>query len=295
MSSGGQPAEAAPLVTPDPPPEEPAPETLFRRKVRPLAMLRELAGARELIVALTERDFRARYKQTKVGVAWAVRTPLLLMGAFSIFAHTAADIETGDIPYALFAYVGLVPWTFFSNGVASGSASIIGNLSLVNKVYCPREVFPLSAIAIAALDGVISLSILGVLFVVFGAAPQATSVWVPVLLVVQLMFLVGVTLLLSAVVVYLRDVRQILPMALQFALFATPVAFGFDVIDERWQPLASAINPLAPIIDGYRQAVLGGVTPQWDLVGIAAAVSTAWLVGGYLAFKRLETGFADVA
>jgi ABC-type polysaccharide/polyol phosphate export permease len=277
------------------PPDAPPADLLFKRRVRPVAMLRELIGAKELIVALTERDFRARYKQTKVGVAWAVLTPLLLLGAFSILANTAADFDTKGLPYPLFAAVALVPWTFFSNAVATGAVSITANLSLVNKVYCPREVFPLASIGTAGIDALISLGILGALFAAYGTTPEGDAVWVPVLLLVQVVFTMGVALVMSSMVVYLRDVRQVLPMALQFALFATPVAYSFDEIDSQWQPLASAINPLAPLIEGYRDTVLLGQPPDWPLVGISAAVSLVWLVGGYIFFKRLETGFADVA
>jgi ABC-2 type transport system permease protein/lipopolysaccharide transport system permease protein len=276
-------------------PDGPPANLLFKRKVRLLAMLRELVRARELVFALVERDYRARYKQTKVGVAWAVVSPVLLMCAFTIFSSTVADFDTGGMPYPLFAYVALVPWTFFASSVSQGSSSITSNLSLGNKVYCPREVFPLAAIGTAAMDAVISLSVLFALFAVYGEAPQAATVWVPVLLVVQVTFTVGLTLALASLVVYLRDLRQILPMALQFGLFATPVAFSFDVLDTRWQALVAGLNPLAPVIDGYREAVVFGNAPVWDLVGIAAAASAAWLVLGYLLFKRLETGFADVA
>ena len=293
-NGAGGPDAPAVAARPDPGPS-PAPELIFKRHVRPVAMLRELFGARELIVALTERDFRARYKQTKVGVAWAVLTPLFLLGAFSILANTAADFDTSGLPYPLFAAVALVPWTFFSNAVSTGSVSITANLSLVNKVYCPREVFPIAALGTAALDGIISLGVLGVLFAAYGTSPTAEVVWVPVLAAVQLAFTAGVALVLSPLVVYLRDVRQVLPMALQFALFATPVAYGFNEVAEEWQPLASALNPLAPVIDGYRRTVLLGQPPDWPLVGIAGAASVVWLVGGYLFFKRMETGFADVA
>jgi ABC-type polysaccharide/polyol phosphate export permease len=275
--------------------EGPARDLLFRRHLRVWATLRELLGAKELVVALTERDFRARYKQTKVGVAWAILTPLLLLGAFTILANTAADFDTDGVPYPLFASVALVPWTFFSNSVATGSTSILQNLSLINKVYCPREVFPLSSIATAAVDAGISLVLLVFLFVAYGRWPTAEAVWVPVLFGVQLAFTVGVTLVLAALVVYLRDLRQILPLALQFALFATPVAYSFSQVDGAWRGLASAVNPLAPVIEGYRQTVLLGAPPDWALVGIAAASSAIWLCGGYLLFKRLETRFADVA
>ena len=290
VSSGPTRARAAAQPPPGPPRD-----LLFRRHLRVRSVLHELVGARELAVALTERDFRARYKQTKVGVAWAVITPLLLLGAFTILANTAADFDTGGVPYPLFASVALVPWTFFSNAVSTGSVSITSNLSLINKVYCPREVFPLSSIGTAAVDAGISLVLLVLLFIGYGEGPTAEAVWVPVLLAVQVAFTVGLALVLSALVVYLRDLRQILPLALQFALFATPVAYSFDQVDAAWQPLASAVNPLAPVIEGYRHTVLLGTQPDWDLVGIAAAAAAVWLVGGYVLFKRLETGFADVA
>ncbi|MGH9112210.1 MAG: ABC transporter permease [Acidimicrobiales bacterium] len=298
VASPGQHAQAP--ATPPPAsaatqPDGPRPELRFKRRVRPIAMLRELVGAHELILALTERDFRARYKQTKVGVVWAVLTPLLLLGAFWIFSQTAADFDTNGAPYLLFAFVALVPWTFFSNAIASGALSITQNLSLVNKVYCPREVFPLASVATAAVDALISLVLLAAMFALYGEAPQSAAAWVPLLLLVQLTFMIGVALVLSALVVYVRDVRQILPMALQFALFATPIAYSFDEVPHGWRPLASAVNPLAPIVESYRVTVLQGHPPEWGLVGIAAAASLVWLVGGYLLFKRLETGFADVA
>jgi ABC-type polysaccharide/polyol phosphate export permease len=284
------------IWTPPSPAAGPPSHLRFRRRVRPIAMLLELVGARQLVGALVERDFRARYKQTKVGVAWAVVGPLLLMAAFTIFAGTAADFDTGGVPYPLFAYLALVPWSSFSSSINSGSLSIVNNLTLINKVYCPREVFPLACVGIAAIDAVISLSILAVLFVIYGEAPQAASVWVPVLLVVQGMFTVGAALVVSSLVVYVRDLRQVLPMALQFALLATPVAYSFSVVKERWHQVAmSILNPLAPVIDGYREAVLFNRAPDLPLLGIAAGLSAVWLVGGYLLFKKLETGFADVA
>lgn len=274
----------------------PAPQLTFRRSIRPLAMVRELWGARELVLVLTERELRVRYKQTKMGYAWAIATPLVMMVVFTAFFSRAADIETGDVPYALFVYVGLLPWTFFANATSLGGVSLTTNLQLINKVYCPREVFPLASVATAAVDGVIATSILGVLFAVYGRMPEATTVWVPLLFLVQLAFTVGVALVLSSLVVYLRDLRHVLPMLIQAALFATPVAWGFDAqVDERWQSLASVLNPLAPIFDGYRRAVLLGEPPEFGLLAIAAATSLVVLVGGYLLFKRLETGIADVA
>ena len=273
----------------------PPPELIFRRVVRPLAMVRELWHSRELVVVLTERELRARYKQTRVGFAWALITPFLLMVVFTVFFKRVADVQTQGVPYPLFSYIGLLPWTFFSGALSKGAVSIVQNLTLLNKVYCPREVFPLASVSVAAVDTGIAVSILGILFVIYRFMPQPESVWVPVLMVVQLTFTVGVTLFLSAVIVYLRDVRQVLPMLLQFGLFATPVGYGLDVIPTSWWPVYSFLNPLAPVIDGYRRTVLLGEPPRLGLLAIAAASGTIALVVGYLLFKRMETGFADVA
>jgi ABC-2 type transport system permease protein/lipopolysaccharide transport system permease protein len=273
----------------------PPADILFRRRVHLVSMVRELLEHWGLVWTLSERELRARYKQTRMGFAWALITPFLLMVVFTVFFRRAVRVETGDVPYPLFAYIGLLPWTFFSTSMSKGAVSITSNMPLINKVYCPREVFPLSSIAVAAVDTAIAVSILGVLFVIYDFMPQPTSVWVPLLMLIQMAFTVGVTLVMAALVVYIRDLRQVLPMLLQLALFATPVAYGIDFIDEKWQPLYSVLNPLVPIIDGYRKTVLFGEAPDLELLALATIPSVLWLVGGYLLFKRWETGFADIA
>jgi ABC-2 type transport system permease protein/lipopolysaccharide transport system permease protein len=273
----------------------PPAELLFRRAVRPLVMLRELWSRRELVVVLAERELRARFKQTRIGFAWALITPFIMMVVFTVFFKRVADVKTFGVPYPLYSYVGLLSWTFFSGALAKGAVSIVQNLALLNKVYCPREVFPISSIATAGVDTAIATTILGVLFVIYGFMPHLASLWVPVLLVIQLTFTTGLTMALAATVVYVRDIRQLLPMVLQLGLFATPVAYGLDVIPTSWWRPYSALNPLAPVIDGYRRSVLFGEQPHLDLVGIAAVTSVITLVAGYLAFKKMETGFADVA
>lgn len=273
----------------------PSADLIFHRPVRPLVMIGELWSRRELVVVLAERELRARYKQTRVGFAWALVTPFLMMVVFTVFFKRVADVQTFGVPYPLYSYVGLLSWTFFSGALAKGAVSITQNLTLLNKVYCPREVFPISSIATAGVDTVIATSILGVLFVIYRFMPHLESFWVPVLMLIQLAFTAGLTMALAAVIVYVRDIRQVLPMILQLGLFATPVGYGLEVIPREWWPLYSALNPLAPIIDGYRRTVFFGEQPRLDLVAIATASSLIVLVGGYVLFKRLETGFADVA
>jgi ABC-type polysaccharide/polyol phosphate export permease len=273
----------------------PPPELIFRRRLHPLAMLRELWSRHELVAVLSERDLRARYKQTKVGFAWALLTPFLLMVVFTVFFKRVADVRTGSVPYPLFSYVGLLAWTFFSGALSKGAVSITQNLTLLNKVYCPREVFPLASVAVAAVDTGIAVSILGILFVIYQFMPAATIVWVPLLILVQLAFTIGITVGMSALVVYFRDVRQVLPMLLQFGLFATPVGYGLEEMPRRWWPIYSALNPLVPVIDGYRRTILLGEPPKLDLLLIGGTTSVLFLIVGYLMFKKVEGGFADVA
>ena len=275
---------------------EPPPELRFRRRVRLIPSLRELLARRELVLSLAERDLRARYKQAVLGFSWAVVTPLLLMVAFSLVFPRVANVSTGDIPYPLFSYMGLVPWAFFSTSVSQGGQSIINNASLQNKVYCPREVFPIASVAVASVDGLISGLVLCLLFPIFGVTPAAQSYWFPVLLAIQVAFTLGITLIISAVMVYLRDIRHVLPIILQLGLFATPVAFSLDqLVPAALQPLYVALNPLGAVIDGYRDTILYGQQPDLQLLTIAAISAVVYLLVGYGAFKRLETGFADVA
>jgi ABC-type polysaccharide/polyol phosphate export permease len=274
---------------------EPPADILFRLKVRVLPAIREVWQRRELVRTLAERDLRVRYKQAVLGVAWSILTPLALMVVFTVFFQRVAKVDTGGAPYALFTYLGLLPWTFFSTSVSQGGQSLVVNNQLVNKVYCPREVFPLASMAVAAVDTALATLVLGLLFAVTGFMPKLTSVWVPVLLAVQVAFTFGVTLVLSAVLVFLRDLRHVLPIILQLGLFATPVAYGMDVVAKPLQVLYSIANPLAPVIDGYRRTVLLGLPPDWNLLGPAAVAAALWLAVGYVVFKRLEPGFADYA
>lgn len=275
----------------DTPPEE----LRFRRRVRLVTAIRELWQARELIRSLAERELRARYKQAFLGLAWALITPLALMVVFTLFFNRVARVETNGAPYALFSYLGLLPWTFFSTSVSQGGQSLIQNIPLLNKVYFPREVFPTASVAVAGLDSAVALAALGGLFAIYGFLPKVTSLWVPVLLLIQVAFTLGVTYLVSAVVVYLRDLRHALPVLLQIGLFATPVAYGIDFVPESYRTLYVVLNPLGAVIDGYRRTVLWGLGPDWDLVLPASISAVVVLVAGFLLFKRMEKGFADVA
>ncbi len=273
----------------------PAPGTRFRRRVLLVAALREVWGARELLRTLAERELRVRYKQAVLGFAWSIVTPVMLMIVLTVFFQRVARVDTGGVPYPLFTYLGLLPWAFFSTSVSQGGQTLLQNVALLNKVYCPREVFPMASVIVAGIDSVISSLVMGALFLIHWYAPKPTAIWVPVLLGVQVAFTLGLTFIISAIMIYLRDLRHALPIALQLGLFATPVAFGIEVVPRSFQPLYVALNPLAAVIDGYRRTVLLGQPPAFDLLGIAAIAALVVLVGGYALFKRLEVGFADVA
>lgn len=272
----------------------PPPELRFHRRIRLGIALREVWGARQLIRTLAERDLRVRYKQAFLGIAWAVILPVFLMIVFSVFVRRLGAVETGGVAYPLFTFVALVPWTFFSSSFSQGGQSLTSNASLLSKIYCPREVFPIASVMVAAVDAVISTGVLVLLFIGYRFLPAPTSYWIPILLIIQILFTLGITLIVSAVLVYLRDLRHLLPMLLQFALFATPVAYPIE-LDGTAAWVYAAVNPLGPVIDGYRQAVLFGASPEWSYLAVAGLSSLTILTIGYWVFKRLETNFADVA
>jgi ABC-type polysaccharide/polyol phosphate export permease len=278
-------------------PVEPRQEIYFRRRLDLRTQVREVWHFRELALTLAERDLRARYKQAFLGFAWAILTPLMLMVAFTFVFTKFAKVDSHGVPYALFAYVGLLPWTFFNGAVSSGGTSLINNMPVLNKVYCPRELFPIAAMAVVAVDSVISVFVLAVIFVITHTVPHIEGLYVFVLLPVLLIFTLAVTLATSALLVFLRDLRHALPLLLQFALFATPVAYGLDAITHSRTTLLvySAVNPLGPVIDGFRRTLLFGQAPDWSALGVGTASSVLLLAISYKLFKRLETGFADIA
>ncbi|MHB1613267.1 MAG: ABC transporter permease [Actinomycetes bacterium] len=275
---------------------EPVGLVRFHRDLRLPTVARDLWRARALIRALTERDFRARYKQAVLGAAWSVITPILMMVVFTLVFAKSQGTSTGGAPYPLFSYLGLIPWTFFSTSVSQGSSSLISNQSLMNKIYCPREVFPLARVGLAATDMAISIGVLLVLFGVFRYPPRGTAYWVVPLLLIQFVFAAAVGMLMASLAVYFRDLLSVLPIILQVGLFATPVAYGLSTfIPARWQGLDVAVNPLGAVIDGYRRSLLLGEYPRLGLTLVGAAGAVGYLMVGYLIFKRLETGFADIA
>ncbi len=276
-------------------PDEPPPELRYRRPLELGRSLRVLWRSRELVVTLTEREIRARYKSATLGVAWAVVNPLLLMLVFTVFVNRVVDVDTGGVPYALFTYVALIPWTFFSQAIAFGGPLLVAERDLITRVAFPRETLSLSSVGVAGFHAAMSLPALAVVFLITGTGPCSTSVWVPVLMIIQVAWTAGVVLGLSSTLVYWQDLRQTIPSLLQIGLFATPVAYGTAAVPPDLLRPYTVLNPMVGVIDGYRRTVLLGEAPQTDLLVLSALGAAIALIAGYALFKRLEGGFADVA
>jgi len=285
------------LVVDEVPPELTEPRAWQKAPTPSLpSALRDLWGARQVVRTVTERNLRVRYKQSFLGFAWALLTPVGLLCGLLILFHRVAGVASSDgVPYSLFAYVGLLAWTFFSVSTSMGGNSVLNDKALLSKSRFPREVFPLSSVGVAGVDAVMALVPLAVLFVIERRLPSATTPVAVVPLLVLVAFTTGIALGSSAVIVHLRDLRLALPILLQIGLFLSPVAYGLDTIPA-WGRLAYCfVNPVAPVIDGFRRTVLEGEMPQWGYLAAGAVTASVVLVGGYALFKRLEGSFADVA
>ncbi|MEP7054465.1 MAG: ABC transporter permease [Actinomycetota bacterium] len=273
----------------------PAPELRYRHKVSLMTAARGLWHSRELVLTLAERDVRARYKQMFLGFAWAFVQPLSMTLVLTIANRkgVGADLDTHGVPASLVNYLGLIVWGFFASSVLGGGLSLLANTSLLNKVRCPREAFPIASMAVATMDAAIASIALFVMFAVTGHGPRGTSFYIVPLLVVLIVFTLAVTLAIAALVVYIRDLRSVLPLALQLGLLVSlllPLGKTQNASMLFW----CALDPIAPVIDGVRRAVLFGQAPRWNLVGIAALSSSIMLVLAWNLFTKLEKGMADV-
>ena len=279
-----------------PVPDAPPPEMRFRRAFALKTSGGALWRSRSIILSLTIRDLRATYSQEVLGFAWAVLAPITLMVVFTFLNDRLQGngFETGGVWYPIFLYVGLLPWTFFSGSVSQGGTSLVNN-PLLNKVYAPREVFPISDIIGAIVNTLCASFALAILFLIDGTLPSATFYWVVPLILILLVFTTGVTLLVAGLTVYLRDMRHALPLGLQLGLFLTPILYGLNKIPSEYRGIYSAVNPLAAIIDGLRRCLLYDQAPRASYTIIAAVMACVWLLGSFILFKRLETGFADVS
>lgn len=252
-----------------------------------------LAQYRDLLWLWTLREVRVRYKQSLLGVAWAILQPLALTLAFTFIFSLVVRVDTGGIPYPVFAYAALVPWTFFSTSLSFGIPSLVNNLNLVTKIYFPREVLPLASIGAASVDFLAASVVFLGMLLIYGAWPGLPALWVFPLLAVQIILTIGVALWGSATIVFFRDIRFVVPLVTQVWMYATPIIYPVELVPERLRPLYF-LNPMAGIIDGYRRALLLSEAPRMPAFLLGTVVSVLLLLLGYLFFKRVEPLFADL-
>lgn len=256
--------------------------------------LHELWQYRELLYYLVWRDVKLRYKQTVVGILWAVLQPLATMVVFSIVFGHFAGIPSGGVPYPIFSYCALLPWNLFSRGVTQAAHSTISNAAIITRVYFPRTLFPLSAVLGATVDFGISFAILIGMMVFYGVPVVVNALWLPVYLLVALVAALGTGLWLSALNVRFRDVGYALGFLMSMWLYATPVIYPSSLVGQRWGILVE-LNPMSGVVEGFRWALLGGGVPPWSrMFALSVGVSIVLLVSGSIVFRRMERTFADV-
>jgi len=255
--------------------------------------LREFWQYRELLYFLSWRDIKVRYKQTVLGALWAILQPFLTMLVFSVFFGSLAKMPSDGIPYPIFAFAALVPWTFFSNGLTQSGNSLIQSAGMLKKVYFPRLIVPISSILSGVVDFLFAFLVLIGLMFWYGIVPTANVVWLPFLLLLAFGTALGVGLWLSAMNVQFRDVRYTIPFLAQFWLFATPIAYPSSLLSEPWR-MVYGINPMVGVVEGFRWALLGTATAPGPLIIVSALTMLTILITGMFYFRRMESTFADV-
>lgn len=254
--------------------------------------LGELWEYRELLYFFTVRDVKVRYKQTIFGASWAILQPLMTMVVFSLFFGKLAGVPSDGIPYPIFSYAALVPWTFFANSLTLTSNSMVTNSNLIKKVYFPRLVIPIASVGGGMVDFFLAFLVLLGMMTWYGIFPTANVIWLPFFLLLALTTSLGVGLWLSAMNVQFRDIRYTVPFLVQFWMFASPVAYASSLLEEPWKSVYG-INPMAGVIEGFRWSLLGTGQPG-RIIWVSACVSLLLLITGALYFRRMEKSFADV-
>ena len=254
--------------------------------------LRGLWTYRELLYFLTLRDVKVRYKQTLMGAAWAILQPLFAMLIFTLFFGKLARIPSDGIPYPLFAYAGLLPWTFFSNAISNSGNSLITSTNLITKVYFPRMIIPGAAVGAGLVDLSIAFLVLVGLMVYYGVGFSWAMLMLPPLVLLTAVLALGVGMWLSALNVKYRDVRHALPFLIQLWMFLSPVIFPASLVPQKWRWLF-LLNPLTGIIEGFRSALFGRPF-YWPALGISSALTVIVLIYSAYTFRRMERQFADL-
>ncbi|MGH7824160.1 MAG: ABC transporter permease [Candidatus Binatia bacterium] len=255
--------------------------------------LDELWEYRELLYFLVWRDIKVRYKQTLIGAGWAVLQPVISMVIFSAIFGNFAKIPSDGLPYPVFAYAALLPWTYFAQAIQRSSASLVSNGSMIKKVYFPRLIAPLSATVSPMVDFAIAFVVLVGMMVWYGTVPTWGILLLPLFISLALLTALGVGLFTSALNVKYRDVGHAMPFVMQVWMFASPVVYSVSIVPEQWR-LLYGLNPMAGVIEGFRWALLGTGKPDFAVMLMSGVVVVALLVWGLFYFRKVERSFADV-
>ena len=255
--------------------------------------LRDLWLYRELIFFMTWRDLKVRYKQTLLGASWAILQPFLTMIVFSIFFGNLAKVPSDGVPYPIFSYTALIPWTLFSKALQDASRSLVANRHMITKVYFPRMILPLSSVMAGLVDFLIAFVVLFGMMCYY-KIPPTVNVWVlPLFLLLALVTAVGVGLWLSALNVLYRDINYVLPFLTQFWMYLTPIAYPSSMIPAEWQVIY-ALNPMTGVVEGFRWALLGTGQPPGIMTLVSSIAAVVLLISGMFFFRRMERLFADM-
>jgi lipopolysaccharide transport system permease protein len=255
--------------------------------------LQELWEFRELLYFFAWRDIKVRYKQTVMGVLWAIIQPFLTMVIFSLFFGRLANIPSDGLPYPVFSYAALVPWTFFANALNQASNSLVVNASMIKKIYFPRLALPIATVLAGVIDFVLSFVVLLGMMLYYGLVPTLNVLWLPLFLLLALVTSLGVSLWLSVLNVQFRDVRYTIPFLTQAWLFVTPIAYPSSMLSEFWRTVYG-LNPMAGVVEGFRWALLGTGTPPGKMIIVSALVALTLFISGAFYFRRMEQSFADI-
>jgi lipopolysaccharide transport system permease protein len=269
-------------------------DTLIRPASRWVPLeLREIWERRELLYFFIWRNVKVRYKQTVLGGAWAIIQPFLTMVVFSIFFGRLAGIPSEGVPYPIFTYTALVPWTFFANALSQASNSLLEQERLITKIYFPRLLLPIAAVLSGLLDFAIAFLLLIGMMIWYGLTLTPAILLVPFFVLMATLTALGAGVWLSALNVQYRDVRYVIPFLVQFWLFVSPIAYPSSLVPEPWRALYG-LNPMAGVVEGFRWALLGHAPMPAVLLGVSLLVVLTVLVGGLYYFRRMEETFADV-
>jgi lipopolysaccharide transport system permease protein len=255
--------------------------------------VKELWEYRELLYFLTWRDIKVRYKQTALGASWAILQPLMTMMVFSLFFGKLADMPSDGVPYPIFSFTALVPWTFFAYALNQSANSLVQSSNLIKKVYFPRLAVPIASVLSGLADFAISFVVLILMMLYFDIVPSWKIVFLPLLVLLALTTSLGVGLWMAALNVRYRDVRYVLPFLTQFWLFATPIAYPATLLPEVWRPVYS-LNPMVGVVEGFRWALLGTDTAPGPILLVSTFAAIVMMLLGTYNFRRMEKSFADL-